>query len=65
MKLTEQSKASNVNIGFPLTNAAVTQSQKRAVIRKNKQELLALVQDGECKYLLSIQSLCFNQLSDA
>lgn len=47
MKLTEQSKANNVNIGFPLTNTAITQSQKRAVIRKNKQELLALVQDGE------------------
>lgn len=59
MKLTEQSKANNVNIGFPLTNTAITQSQKRAVIRKNKQELLALVQDGECKYMyqLSIQSL--------
>lgn len=57
MKLTEQSKANNVNIGFPLTNTAITQFQKRAVIRKNKQELLALVQDGECKYQLSIQSL--------
>lgn len=57
MKLTEQSKANNVNIGFPLTNTAITQSQKRAVIRKNKQELLALVQDGECKHQLSIQSL--------
>lgn len=57
MKLTEQSKANDVNIGFPLTNTAITQSQKRAVIRKNKQELLALVQDGECKYQLSIQSL--------
>lgn len=57
MKLTEQSKANNVNIGFPLTNTAITQSQKRAVMRKNKQELLALVQDGECKYQLSIQSL--------
>ncbi|XP_078337485.1 large ribosomal subunit protein mL38-like isoform X2 [Crassostrea virginica] len=47
LKLTSQTKGSSVNIGFPLTKTPLKDSQIRAVIRKNKTELQALVEDGK------------------
>lgn len=58
LKLTSQTKGSSVNIGFPLTKTPLKDSQIRAVIRKNKTELQALVEDGKCMFM---QVLVFDQ----
>ncbi|XP_048769606.2 39S ribosomal protein L38, mitochondrial-like isoform X2 [Ostrea edulis] len=49
IKLTEHSKPPNVNIGFPVTKTSRAVAQTKAVIRRNRKELLALVQDGKLK----------------
>ncbi|XP_061166666.1 large ribosomal subunit protein mL38-like [Saccostrea echinata] len=49
MKLTKQAKPPNVNIGFPLTKNSLIEEQTKAVIKKKRRQLLAIVQDGKLK----------------